>query len=57
MSDAEIYACFQKHDAARIGRRGSDERTAIEAAAAELGVPYQRVRDVVMQRIAMGFAG
>lgn len=58
MTDAEIYACVQRHERKRVGRRHEDwPRTAIEDAAEELNLPYSRVRDVVVARITMGFAG
>jgi hypothetical protein len=57
-ADAEVYRCWQRHDAKRIGKRGpDDERTAIEDAAAELNLPYARVRNVVMARLMMRFGG
>lgn len=56
-SDAEILACWRKHDAKRIGKRGPEDRNAIDDAAEELGLRYSEVREVVLAHIAMRFAG
>lgn len=57
MTDAEIYACWQKHDRKRQAQRRVSEGSAVEDAAAELDLPYSRVRDVVFAREFSWFAG
>lgn len=59
MTDDQIFACWQRHDAKRAGRRGpeADQRNAVDDAAEELSVPYSRVRDVVLARMTMRFGG
>jgi hypothetical protein len=60
MTDADIYLCWQKHDAKHIGKRGGEkppESAAVEAAAEELKLPYSRVRDVVLARLFTRFGG
>ena len=57
MTDAEIYACWQKHDRKRQAQRRVSEGSAVEDAAAELDMPCSRVRDVVFAREFNWFAG
>jgi hypothetical protein len=59
MTDAEIYAVWQKHEAKRVGRRTDDFRgqSAVDDTADELQMPYSRVRAVVMARLFAGFGG
>jgi hypothetical protein len=58
MTDAEIYACWQKNEAKRVGNRLEDYKgmTAVDETTDELQLPYRRVRDVVMARLT-GFVG
>jgi hypothetical protein len=59
MTDADIYAAWQKHEAKRVGNRTNDFPclNSIQDTADELQMPYSRVRDVVMARLTMGFGG
>lgn len=57
MTDREIYICWRKHDDKRVGKRGTEDRSAFDEAAEELGIPSSRVRDVVFAREFNWFAG
>lgn len=57
ISDYAILRCWEMHEAKRVGRRLEFDRTSIEDTAVELRVPYERVRDLVLDRLAMGFGG
>lgn len=51
-TDAEIFAAFERHDNARAAKGSMDTVGAILAAAAELGLTYAQVRDVVVRRFS-----
>lgn len=46
-TDAAILACWRKHDAKRVGKRGPEDRNAVDDAAEELGLLYSEVQAVV----------
>lgn len=45
--EAEILACWRKHDRRRVGRRGPEDRNAVDDAAEEMGLLYSEVQAVV----------
>ena len=57
IADDVIVRRWEIEEASRIGRRGMTDRTSIEVVAADLRVPYERVRDLVMERLTGGFSG
>ena len=57
IADDVIVRRWEIEETKRIGRRGEVDRTSIEVVAAEMRVPYERVRDLVMERLTGGFSG